>query len=95
MAEEHACQHERDFGQIKQICLNDIPRMEETINKIFNRLEGNGKTGLMTRMAVMENGFQTIPTLRKVMILASVWGGISGAVIIGGFFGIRFITGGS
>lgn len=82
---------DQEFGQIKQICLTDIPRMEITINKIFDRLEGND--GLVARIIRVEEATKRVPSQRMAMIWGALWGGISGAATIAAFFGIRHIMG--
>lgn len=85
--------HEEDFGTIKQICVSEIPAMRSKIDKIFDRLEGTNGNGIVTRMAMVEQRVKDVPTQKKAMVWGALWGGISGAVTIGLFLGIKAIAG--
>ena len=70
---------------------SDVPEIKATTGKIFATLEG--KNGLVSKVAVLETQQKDIPTLRKVMIIASIWSGLTSAVIVLGYFGIKTFAG--
>lgn len=91
----HFCKHDEEIGQIKQICLNDIPEIHRKISMIFDRIEGdNNNPGMATRLSIIEREIANIPTQRNVLKLSMIWGGISGAVIVIGTKVFKFFNGG-
>ncbi len=80
----------RDLGAMQTDIKNikdDLPEIKATTGKIFATLEG--KNGLVSKVAVLETQQKDIPTLRKVMIIASIWSGLTSAVVIISYFGIK------
>jgi len=87
---EYFCKHEEEFGQLKQICLVAIPKMDIKVNKIFDRISGtNGEKGISTRLAMIEQILNNMPSHRRAMQWGALWGGISGAITISLFLGIK------
>lgn len=58
--EQHTCLHEQDFGRFLQICNSEIPEIKRLVTKIFDSIEGNGKPGLKTRTALIEDDIREI-----------------------------------
>ncbi len=87
------CKYEKLLGQMAANVENikdDQAEAKKTTGKIFTTLEG--KNGMVSRVAVLETQQKDIPTLKKVMIIASVWSGLTSAVVILGYFGIKALT---
>ena len=58
--EQHTCLHEQDFGKFLHICNTEIPEIKRLVTKIFDSIEGNGKPGLKTRTALIEDDIREI-----------------------------------
>jgi len=50
-----------------------------TLDKIFARIEG--RNGITSEIAVLKNQFLSIPSLRVLILYASIGGGISSATL--------------
>jgi len=77
------CKYEETIGgmaaNISHI-KNDQAETKETTSKIFRTLEG--KNGLVSRVAVLETKQNDIPSIKAIMIQASIWGGLTGGAIV-------------
>ena len=65
-----------DISNIK----NDQAVTKETTGKIFNAIDG--KNGLVSRVAVQEERLRLMPSVKAIMIQASIWGGFTGGAIV-------------
>lgn len=57
---DHQCIHEQDLGRFLQICNTELPEIKTMLRGIYEALEGNGKTGLKTRTALLEENVRDL-----------------------------------
>ena len=87
---DHECKHEGDFGTILaeiQHLKKSQKDLKEVAYKIFDRLEG--KNGLCSKVAVLESKFNGMPSPKSVIIQASIWGGMTGALAVLGYIFLK------
>ena len=75
--------NEKTIGEMSANIANIRENQAETtknIARIFDSLEG--KNGIMSRLSVVETTQKTIPSVKAIMIQASIWGGFTGGAIV-------------
>ncbi|HEA67139.1 MAG TPA: hypothetical protein ENI07_10015 [Desulfobacterales bacterium] len=82
---DHVCDKEEMLGAMAA----NIENIKADTGKI---------DGMATQVAVLETKLEAMkkdtPTLRKMMVMGAMWGGLGSAIGIIGFFGIKAMAGG-
>ena len=81
---DHECNHEADLAKLSYVCSQVIPDMQSTLNKILEKLVGNGKNGLVTDIELLKQKHDNMPSTRALVFYASIGGG---GTVLAGFLG--------
>ncbi len=79
-----------EFGVIEEQ-LKNIDKNQDghtsTLNKIFERIEG--RNGITSEIAVLKNQFLSIPSIKTLIVYASIGGGLTSGALMAAKFLIK------
>jgi hypothetical protein len=95
MADEHKCLHEVDLAVLslnQEAATKDINEIKNDIKKLLECMQGNGKKGILTRLALLEQIRAMSP--KKTLGLSGVSGLTGGGIVWGIVELVKHFTGG-